>query len=379
MEERQRRFRWLFMVMIVMVAGLMAGCFGPTKVTTAEADMREMPVKINNDANITALNKATIEPTVSGQVATMAVKVGDEVKQGQVVAMLDTSTMQQQLNQLIQQLGEAQSSGGVQAVPQETTIVPGAVSAADVNRAREMMQNGIITEKEYQTIVQRSQATVVTSGGGYVSTGGMETAGIQAAIAQLQTQIAQAQIVSPINGRVAAIYNEDRKVAIEGRPFMLIQQNSPVVASLSIPQNFALKLAEPTIKPSIKVYLKIDDKQIPGEITYIDTNAPAGVPSVLVKATFLNADGLIQPGEFYTLVIESEAKAPVLAVPKEAVRENKDGKFVYVVTADNTVDVRVVVTSETDDDYTAIVNGLVKGERVITSKGEFELGEKVEY
>ena len=178
MKGRQYRYRWLFMVMIVMVAGLMAGCFGPTKVTTAEVNMHEMPVKINNDANITALNKATIEPTVSGQVSTMAVKVGDEVKQGQVVAMLDTSTMQAQLNQLIQQLSEQQSHGGVQAVPQETTIVPGAVSAGDVNRAREMMQNGIITEKEYQTIVQRSQATVVTSGGGYVSTGGMETAGI---------------------------------------------------------------------------------------------------------------------------------------------------------------------------------------------------------
>lgn len=257
--------------------------------------------------------------------------------------------------------------------------MPGAVSAGDVNRAREMMQNGIITEKEYQTIVQRSQATVVTSGGGYVSTGGMETAGIQAAIAQLQAQIAQAQIVSPINGRVAAIYNEDRKVAIEGRPFMLIQQNSPVVASLSIPQSFALKLVDPAMKPTIQVYLKVDDKQIPGELTYIDTNAPAGTPSVLVKATFQNADNVIKPGEFYTLVIESEAKAPVLAVPKEAIRENKDGKFVYVVTADNTVDVRVVEPSETADDYTAIIMGLSKGERVITSKGEFELGQKVEY
>ena len=139
MKGRQYRYRWLFMVMIVMVAGLMAGCFGPTKVTTAEVNMHEMPVKINNDANITALNKATIEPTVSGQVSTMAVKVGDEVKQGQLVAMLDTSTMQAQLNQLIQQLSEQQSHGGVQAVPQETTIVPGAVSAGDVNRARERM------------------------------------------------------------------------------------------------------------------------------------------------------------------------------------------------------------------------------------------------
>ena len=78
-------------------------------------------------------------------------------------------------------------------------------------------------------------------------------------------------------------------------------------------------------------------------------------------------------------MIESEAKAPVLAVPKEAIRENKDGKFVYVVTADNTVDVRVVEPSETADDYTAIIMGLSKGERVITSKGEFELGQKVEY
>lgn len=379
-KQQQRSIRWSIIPVIMLMMILLSGCFGPTKVTTAEVDTKEMPVKISNDANITALNKVTIEPTVSGQVSTMAVKVGDEVKQGQVVAMLDTSNLQTQLNQLIQELGERQSGAGVQAVPQETTVVPGAVSAADVNRAHEMMMNGIITEKEYQTIVQRSQATVVTSGGGYVATGGgLEVAGIQAAIAQLQTQIAQSQIISPMNGRVAAIYNEDRKVAIEGRPFMLIQQSSPVVASLSIPQSFALKLADPAIKSTLKVYLKVDDKEIPGELTYVDTNAPAGTPSVLVKATFANTDDVIKPGEFYTLVIESAATAPVLAVPKEAVHENKDGKFVYVVTANNTVDVRVVETSATVDEYTAIVMGLSKGERIITSKGEFELGEQVIY
>ncbi|SUP43216.1 efflux RND transporter periplasmic adaptor subunit [Veillonella criceti] len=379
-KRQQRNIRWSVIPIIMVMMLALSGCFGPTKVTTVEVDTKEMPVKISNDANITALNKVTIEPTVSGQVSTMAVKVGDEVKQGQVVAMLDTSTLQTQLNQLIQELGEQQSHAGVQAVPQETTVVPGAVSSADVNRAHEMMMNGIITEKEYQTIVQRSQATVVTSGGGYVATGGgMEVAGIQAAIAQLQTQIAQSQIVAPMTGRVAAIYNEDRKVAIEGRPFMLIQQNTPVVASLSIPQSFALKLAEPANKSTLKVYLKVDDKEIPGELTYVDTNAPAGTPSVLVKATFNNTDDVIKPGEFYTLVIESSATAPVIAVPKEAVHENKDGKFVYVVTADNTVDVRVVETSETVDGYTAIVMGLSKGERIITSKGNFELGEQVTY
>lgn len=360
------------------MAVLMSGCFGPTKVTSAVVEQRDMPVKINNDASVAALNKATIEPTVSGQVATMTVKVGDEVKQGQVVAMLDTATLQTQLNQLIQELGERQQGQSLQAVPQETTVIPGAVSAADVSRAHEMMSAGIITEKEYQTIVQRSQATVVTSGGGYVATGGgVETASIQAAIAQVQAQMAQAQIVSPMDGRVAAIYNEDRKVAIAGRPFMLIQQNTPVVASLSIPQGFALKLADPANKGKLKVYLKVDNKEVPGELTYVDTNSPAGTPSVLVKATFNNTDNTITPGEFYTLVIESDVMAPVMAVPQEAIRENKDGKFVYVITADNTVDVRVVEVSETVDGYTAIISGLNKGEKVITSKGNYELGEKV--
>lgn len=32
----------------------------------------------------------------------------------------------------------------------------------------------------------------------------------------------------------------------------------------------------------------------------------------------------------------------MLVVPAAAVRENQDGKYVYVLTADNTVDVRVV-------------------------------------
>lgn len=86
----------------------------------------------------------------------------------------------------------------------------------------------------------------------------------------------------------------------------------------------------------------VGDSDIPGELTYIDTNQPENVPSVLVKATFNNEKGAIKAGEFYSLIIESSAQAKMLVVPAAAVRENQDGKYVYVLTADNTVDVRVV-------------------------------------
>lgn len=366
----------LGMVTVMMAAVLTAGCFGPKKVAVTEATQRDLPVRISSDANVTALNKATIEPATSGQVATLAVKVGDDVKQGQVVATLDTSSLQEQLNTLLTKIKE-QATATVHAAPQTTTVVPGAVSQADVERAREMMANGIITEKEYATIASRAQTTTVTSGGGYVTTPGADTSNLQAAIAQVQAQIAQAQIVAPINGKVTAIYNEDRKVAIAGKPFMMIQETSPVVATLTIPQGFAMALASPEGKASVKVRLKVDDKELPGEITYINTNAPAGSPGVLLKATFQNTDNIIKPGEFYTLVIESDVKASVLTLPEKAVHEGKDGKYVYVVTADDTVDVRVVETGEKADGFIVIMNGLSAGETVITSKGSFQLGEKI--
>lgn len=366
----------LGMVTVMMAAVLTAGCFGPKKVAVTEATQRDLPVRISSDANVTALNKATIEPATSGQVATLAVKVGDNVKQGQVVATLDTSSLQEQLNTLLTKIKE-QATATVHAAPQTTTVVPGAVSQADVERAREMMANGIITEKEYATIASRAQTTTVTSGGGYVTTPGADTSSLQAAIAQVQAQIAQAQIVAPINGKVTAIYNEDRKVAIAGKPFMMIQETSPVVATLTIPQGFAMALASPEGKASVKVRLKVDDKELPGEITYINTNAPAGSPGVLLKATFQNTDNIIKPGEFYTLVIESDVKASVLTLPEKAVHEGKDGKYVYIVTADDTVDVRVVETGEKADGFIVIMNGLSAGEKVITSKGSFQLGEKI--
>jgi len=214
-----------------------------------------------------------------------------------------------------------------------------------------------------------------TGGGG--GGNGASVAAIEAQIAQVSAQIAAANITAPIAGVVTAIYNEDRQMAIADRPFMLIQQETPMVASLSIPRDAAMKLASPEAKSSIKVSLHVGDSDIPGELTYIDTNQPENVPSVLVKATFNNEKGAIKAGEFYSLTIESSAQAKMLVVPAAAVRENQDGKYVYVLTADNTVDVRVVEVGDEQDGYVSIMTGLNEGEQVITTKGTFELGEKV--
>ena len=358
------------MLGVLMMALAVAGC-GTKTVSVADVTYKDMPLQIHNDANVTALNKATVTPTLTGQVA-YAVKVGDQVQQGQTLATVDTSALQQQLASLQGQLSQAQAQSYATSV---TTTTAASIDSGQLAQAQKMREAGMITQKEYDRIVERSQpqTTTVTTGGG----GGANTAAIQAQIAQVSAQMAASTIVAPIAGTVTAIYNEDRQMAIADRPFMMIQQSTPMVASLSIPRDAAMKLGTPDAKKGIKVLLKVGDQELPGELTYVDVTQPENVPSVLVKATFNNDKGLIKAGEFYTLIIESDIKAKMLTVPSKAVRENQDGKYVYVLTENNTVDVRVVEVGMTEDDNVAIISGLNEGDKVITTDGNFELGESV--
>ena len=365
------RFCSVIAILGVMIMTLaIAGC-GTKTVSVAEVTYKDMPLQIHNDANVTALNKATITPTLTGQVV-YAVKVGDQVQQGQTVATVDTSALQQQLASLQGQLAQAQSQSYATAV---TTTTAASIDSTQLEQAQRMREAGIITQKEYDRILERSQpqTTTVTTGGG----GGVNTAAIEAQIAQVSAQMAASTIVAPIAGTVTSIYNEDRQMAIADRPFMMIQQSTPMVASLSIPRDAAMKLGTAEAKNGMKILLKVGDQEIPGELTYVDITQPENVPSVLVKATFNNEKGLIKAGEFYTLVIESNVKAKMLTVPTKAVRENQDGKYVYVLTENNTVDVRVVEVGITEGDDVAIISGLNEGDKVITTDGTFELGESV--
>ena len=365
------RFCSVIAILGVMIIALaIAGC-GTKTVSVAEVTYKDMPLQIHNDANVTALNKATITPTLTGQVV-YAVKVGDQVQQGQTVATVDTSALQQQLASLQGQLAQAQSQSYASAV---TTTTAASIDSAQLEQAQRMREAGIITQKEYDRILERSQpqTTTVTTGGG----GGINTAAIEAQIAQVSAQMAASTIVAPIAGTVTSIYNEDRQMAIADRPFMMIQQSTPMVASLSIPRDAAMKLGTSEAKNGMKVLLKVGDQELPGELTYVDITQPENVPSVLVKATFNNEKGLIKAGEFYTLIIESNVKAKMLTVPTKAVRENQDGKYVYVLTENNTVDVRVVEVGITEGDDVAIISGLNEGDKVITTDGTFVLGESV--
>ena len=129
------RFCSVIAILGVMIMTLaIAGC-GTKTVSVAEVTYKDMPLQIHNDANVTALNKATITPTLTGQVV-YAVKVGDRVQQGQTVATVDTSALQQQLASLQGQLAQAQSQSYATAV---TTTTAASIDSTQLEQAQRKM------------------------------------------------------------------------------------------------------------------------------------------------------------------------------------------------------------------------------------------------
>lgn len=362
-------------LIIVIIAGVLWS--RPSKVEIAAAAMREMPVSVTTSANVAALNRVTIKPTVSASVASFAVKEGDDVQAGQVLAQLDLSSVQERINALEQSLDglrSAQSSGSSGG-----TVARSAGVGAE--RATALLNEGIITRKEYDAMMSRSRTAITIGDSGANSDTGDTTdnstqiTAVEAALAQLRQQMTNTTITAPMAGRVGSIYNQDRKVAIQDRPFMVIQQVSPVVASFTIPTEVA-KVLKPLMNGGgVTVVLHTDQQEFPGTLTYIDDGA--ATPTALIKATFQNPAGTITPGDFYDVSLTSAMMQQTLAIPSTAIRKNETGTFVYVVTAEGTIDVRLVTSGIDIDGFTAISSGLHAGDQVVVSKGNYELGQRV--
>ncbi len=94
--------------------------------------------------------------------------------------------------------------------------------------------------------------------------------------------------------------------------------------------------------PSVKVYLRSGKKTkivLEGKIEFIDSVSNASTGTVPVRAKVYNPDRVIFPGSFVIIDVLISDKMPVVAVDPDQVYQNQQGQYVYVVDANNTIEV----------------------------------------
>jgi multidrug efflux system membrane fusion protein len=103
-----------------------------------------------------------------------------------------------------------------------------------------------------------------------------------------------------------------------------------------------------------------------GTVTFIDNAVDQTTGTIKVKGTFPNADRQLWPGQFVNVVVRLMTESAATVVPTLAVQTGPEGSYVYLVKADQTVELRPIVVARVAGDETVIKDGLAPGDTIVT-------------
>jgi multidrug efflux system membrane fusion protein len=150
---------------------------------------------------------------------------------------------------------------------------------------------------------------------------------------------------------------------------VVINQVTPIYVTFSVPE---------TQLPDIKRYLAAGPVQVAGSIpndggppelgalTFVDNTVDPATGTVKLKATFENAQQRLWPGQFVNVSVTLTTQPNAVVAPSTAVQTGQQGRYVFVVKDDQTVEMRQVDVQRTAGEKTIIARGLQPGETVVT-------------
>lgn len=204
------------------------------------------------------------------------------------------------------------------------------------------------------------------------------TANLSAAQAQLQLaelDLSYTRIEAPIAGEIGQpLFTRGNLVGPNSGPLARLVQLDPIRVVFTVAEGELITLRQQSgqageIDPdSLTLTLRLPNGTNygpSGHIEYVANEVDPRTATVAVRATFPNPDQLLVPNQTVILSIQEEAGAEQPVVPQTAVLQDQEGRFVFVLGADDTVTRRPITTGERVRNGWAVQEGLAGGERVV--------------
>lgn len=184
-------------------------------------------------------------------------------------------------------------------------------------------------------------------------------------------------IVAPISGLIerTRVY-VGRLVSAQTDLLTIIHQIDPMYVVVNAPEAFlirrrediaAARIQHPGIYKLTGTLIFLNGSTYPDEGTFdlIDVGLRSETGERAARVTFPNHAGILIPGQFVTVRFHGVTRSSVMAIPQRSVLQGPRGPIVYVVDADNKVQVRDVKATEWRGNQWLIEGGLAAGERVV--------------
>jgi multidrug efflux system membrane fusion protein len=330
----------------------------PVPVIATTVKQQNFPIVLTGIGNVTALNSATVRSMVTEPIVSIDFKDGQFVKKDQLLAQLDPSTYQAQLDQAEANLARDQAH----------------LENGQINLSRyvPLQKQGFAPEQQVatqQAMIAQEQATIKAD---------------QAAIEFAKTQLSYTKLVAPFDGvagiRLLDVGNIIHSSTTRGSPsepnaLVVVNQVQPINVMFTLPASDIPEVQDALAKGSVKaIALSADDKTEldTGTLAAIDNQANTTSGTISLKAIFPNPNNKLWPGMFVNVRVATRVQDNGLTVPLDAVQQGPQGQYVFVVGPDHKAAMQPVSVRETLNGEALIDKGLSAGETVVV-RGQYRL------
>jgi len=320
-------------------------------VTVVAAATRDVPIFLDALGTVSASNTVSIRSQITGTLQSVNFTEGQEVHQGDTLAVIDPRPLQAALTQAVAKKAEDQAQ---------------LVSAQkDLARFTDLAKRDFATQQsvdQQQAKVDQFKATIDAD---------------QAAIENAQTQLSYATITAPFDGRVGFRQVDAGNIIhpTDPSPLTVLTQIKPSMVVFTLPQKNLTDVREAMLRGAVTVLAFDQDgkRQLAqGELLLIDNQIDQATSTIRLKARFPNLDSRLWPGEFVRVRAQVNTRQQAVTVPPVAVQRGPQGLFAWVIKPDNTAEQRAIDAEQVDTDTSIVTKGLTAGEKVVVN-GQYRL------
>jgi RND family efflux transporter MFP subunit len=314
-----------------------------------------------------------VHPKVSGFIRRVNVDIGDEVRQGQTLAVLEVPELQAQLKGSVAQV--ARSKDEIIRAQREVDKAEAEYAARHADNERMQAagkaQPGLIAQQDLDDIQSKDLAAAAKVDAAKAALAATE-GGYQVAIADSERVAAiegYTNVVAPIDGVITWRYADSGALIQSGR-----DSNSQALPIVKLAQSSLLRLRLPVPEDAVK-YVKVGDqmqirvdaldRSFTGKVVRFTRNVNFETRTMETEVDVENKDLSIVPGMYANTQLELVRVENVLTIPVEALVLQGNQEIVDVLDRDNRVHERAVELGLKGSKLAEIKNGLFEGDRVI--------------
>ncbi|WP_428489801.1 efflux RND transporter periplasmic adaptor subunit [Rhodopila sp.] len=315
-------------------------------VTVTKAVREDVPIWLHGLGTVQAHYAVQLRPRVDGTLTRVPVKEGQEVKQGDLLAVIDPRPYQAALDSAVakKQQDQAQLSN----------------AQADLARYASLVRQDFASHQQYDTqqaMVKQFSAALL---------------GDDAQIETAQLNLSFCYMTSPFDGRIGLRNVDPGNIvhSAEATPIISVTQIRPINVTFTLPQDNLPQIMQAMAKHPLDVVVYASDNATElgrGILLTPDNTIDTTTGTIKLKAKFPNDRQTLWPGQFVNARLRLGTQTNVMTVAATAVQHGPAGLFVYQVGQNDVVTVEPIQVGRQEADLYVVSAGLAEGAVVVAS------------